>query len=1822
MKSSIASQVGVNVSQINDFEITVNDRRLSSEEGGPSEGSSPSYTANNSENAEEPIIFGTTLNGLLESFDDQIHGPIELLPSQRRLADTSYSVSFTVYDPEADVENKLSNASFAETLSSNLGTAAVVIVDDTYVYTKNPSSMPSPLPSSQPSSLPTRLCLPGTWKDTDSNTCHACSAGTYSSVEGAESCHSCSPGTFSTEGSAYCTSCGRGKVAPQNGTANACSECPPGEYMDERGEASCKVCPSGSFASENGTHECSRCAAGTYARGNRSITCGDCEDGAFSLPGASSCTNCSENCDPENTDTCAKGFVLQKHGVFDTALTWYGDEKKFEGNVFFPGACFCKGLSQSSKFAGRPFDIDDVTRITPSSNQTMNEYVHYWSYSGGVWTKTLADFSKGFVEFGSGGYYKLRYQSSDELYGCSEYQDIMMSEIIGVILIVLIAIFSVLVFILPFTEILSKRLNSSMIKPIVFSYQYAYAKVQLRNQIKRLEAMEKSERNYNSSELKPTWRKNCIVKLAEIFAALNFTRNTAHPFWNRFSALIYVKTRVAAGCSWIVRYACYFIGYAAVDSIGFAVVCCFSAFRYVLRTVVTAFTSVIGHLVATIKEASEMASKRSQAKERKDYTNAAASSIPVSIIFECWEEKFTSDACSPLLKNALFVYQNARELLKESSPCALTRALAHLFEEREREFRSRLESNTRGDEDLLGEAAARCVIAGLALLNQIVSSEEELSHNSISPSSGDKEDLRIVLHMWDRCIPWGWVPEDISLDAFQVSEARKKIIASFDEAAPETEHIPAKSLPEAKKGALATSNNNNDDLRSQLMLATTNSDDLARNDSSLVPRDDFNQDIQRPLSLSAREQDAMMEIKSPDLIVFNAQPGYGDEDDYSADFSEEEVRHGEDMSLVLDIIPLCIKSIAKLVPLLVVMLGADIMKLAGNVLLVTTSFRVILVEVGVWDIDNYHEVMDTFRSALGELLVPIYPYFAYAAKVSWDEAVYLLDSINITVMEWLVRLYDITCEGPKAPGYVLTNMLVLVIFVLLYQSKLLYLVNMTARSFVVFYDGNTISKLASITFVVSMTTFFRFGIQVLATLVNFLVFFRPTESHGHSFNLHPFDVDCNNAIGISEIPMINYSVGGFERFNALAASLLQLILIPLMLSVLFNSVIPGVPEGTEFPEVLEVELWATLQLFHSWKMREAELKLRHQQDQTHSRLGLMESETLVIEEMSEEIIELSRCIRSMNEQKMMALISTREAKDDLERTRTRSDGMNALMLTQEIQYNTRVRETLDVNINEAQETLDEMEISLRRARRELLLRYGVLTLGGQIEEDNFHDISHENQHLPKFPNLGPASIIVSPSRLSRQMRALKAASKQGSISDGVMEHAARDIFLAEEDLSLVSLSGGQERYTLERFMDDESMLDYEEEERETRIMDDAIPDDSSQLGALQELGIEYNDDTEYKDDEIVGDLTVDYKDDDRMIYGGDDDYESKDDSIMHNYDDDGMDGIDEDDGILDPSDLLIEDTFPDYEGIDEYDDEITKSTLPLDDSLDDEFDYTIRIKEHTSLPSPALVFAMIRRYPEEVIWILSTYFGCLWYKFKQLLKLTVGWWDLELIRAMKIREFAAEYDETPLSDNAQELAMIGATSFSHSLIWQLFPGGIVLSKFAEAINACPLYVDANVINGVPPLLPGWIIRSPTLRKMLFWLPSGLFNAIFTFDERKYDMATNRIVPCIMSLTQYFTILALAYKPHIKWLYIYAAMSFMRNSFYSLGGFTEIHGIDLTWIGMLRSWVFLRLSSFNFIVDWCSYLTIWILDKCRPRPVEERSQGEVDGDGERSEESYE
>ena len=145
--------------------------------------------------------------------------------------------------------------------------------------------------------------------------CDECMPGTYSTGSGATSCMSCGPGTrlpLYVVNSTYCTDCNSAYSELPIGSTQCVSECGPGRYAANCAAShvvSGAVCPFG-------VGYCAKCSAGTYWTGQgalSALSCEPCGPGTFSSrQGQSTCSVCTE------------GYYLSQGGASVCVPCWAG----------------------------------------------------------------------------------------------------------------------------------------------------------------------------------------------------------------------------------------------------------------------------------------------------------------------------------------------------------------------------------------------------------------------------------------------------------------------------------------------------------------------------------------------------------------------------------------------------------------------------------------------------------------------------------------------------------------------------------------------------------------------------------------------------------------------------------------------------------------------------------------------------------------------------------------------------------------------------------------------------------------------------------------------------------------------------------------------------------------------------------------------------------------------------------------------------------------------------------------------------------------------------------------------------------------------------------------------------------------------------------------------------------------------------------------------------------------------------------------------------------------------------------------------------------
>lgn len=170
--------------------------------------------------------------------------------------------------------------------------------------------------------------------------CTACTAGTYSTAQGATSiavCSTCASSTYSLAGWSACTGCTGGQYFD---SVTACTSCPPGQYTpgpgyntcfgcsagwySPGGLSYCSPCNPGTYGPSSYMNTCLNCAAGTYAPYTELTACFNCGVGTYSGTGASVCTNCAAgrynaNVDQSACTACPAGTYNSNTGSTSSA---------------------------------------------------------------------------------------------------------------------------------------------------------------------------------------------------------------------------------------------------------------------------------------------------------------------------------------------------------------------------------------------------------------------------------------------------------------------------------------------------------------------------------------------------------------------------------------------------------------------------------------------------------------------------------------------------------------------------------------------------------------------------------------------------------------------------------------------------------------------------------------------------------------------------------------------------------------------------------------------------------------------------------------------------------------------------------------------------------------------------------------------------------------------------------------------------------------------------------------------------------------------------------------------------------------------------------------------------------------------------------------------------------------------------------------------------------------------------------------------------------------------------------------------------------------
>jgi hypothetical protein len=124
--------------------------------------------------------------------------------------------------------------------------------------------------------------------------------------------------------------------------------------------------------------------------------------------------------------------------------------------------------------------------------------------------------------------------------------------------------------------------------------------------------------------------------------------------------------------------------------------------------------------------------------------------------------------------------------------------------------------------------------------------------------------------------------------------------------------------------------------------------------------------------------------------------------------------------------------------------------------------------------------------------------------------------------------------------------------------------------------------------------------------------------------------------------------------------------------------------------------------------------------------------------------------------------------------------------------------------------------------------------------------------------------------------------------------------------------------------------------------------------------------------------------------------------------------------------------------------------------------YDRHMQEKDAFPAFSTIFvAVLSEAWDKDMTTLRDYGTCMWWKTKQLFKISFGYWDKDTLRAFSVIENANKWDEDPLDDEEYHGEIVSIIGTSHTLIWQFTPMTLFLSKLAESVNKFPVFVKTD-----------------------------------------------------------------------------------------------------------------------------------------------------------------
>jgi hypothetical protein len=80
------------------------------------------------------------------------------------------------------------------------------------------------------------------------------------------------------------------------------------------------------------------------------------------------------------------------------------------------------------------------------------------------------------------------------------------------------------------------------------------------------------------------------------------------------------------------------------------------------------------------------------------------------------------------------------------------------------------------------------------------------------------------------------------------------------------------------------------------------------------------------------------------------------------------------------------------------------------------------------------------------------------------------------------------------------------------------------------------------------------------------------------------------------------------------------------------------------------------------------------------------------------------------------------------------------------------------------------------------------------------------------------------------------------------------------------------------------------------------------------------------------------------------------------------------------------------------------------------------------------------------------------WKLQLLIKMTVGFWNESLIENMQIKSRSVKLNLNKIDGEIRHEDMLYSVGLWHSLIWQIIPYCVFVSKLGESLNESPLFV--------------------------------------------------------------------------------------------------------------------------------------------------------------------